>query len=350
MKKIKVALAGFGKGGRIYNAPIISSVEGFQIHKIMTSSQENIEAAKQDYPGAVVVQNFSEITNDPEVDLVVILTPNHLHKDFAIKALEADKHVVVEKPFTPTTKDADELIALAQKKNKIISVNHNRRWDSDFLTIEKLVRENKLGKVVEFESHFDRFRAEIKDSWKEEKEIPGSGILYDLGSHLIHQALVLFGNPTELFADLRKQRENSEVIDNFELLLFYPDLKVTLKAGMLVKEKGPTYSVFGRKGTFLKYGVDVQEEALKNGQKPEDQSNWGKEPGEIWGKLNTIDGEQNIESEQGDYSKLYQNVYNAITAQEDLITTPEEARDVIKIIELAVKSSKAKRILPFEGT
>lgn len=348
MKKIKVALAGFGKGGRIYNAPVISSVEGFEIHKIMTSSQENIEAAKQDYPGAVVVQNFSEITNDPEVDLVVILTPNHLHKDFAIKALQAEKHVVAEKPFTPTTEDADELIALAQKKNKILSVNHNRRWDSDFLTIEKLVRENRLGKVVEFESHFDRFRAEVKDSWKEQKEIPGSGILYDLGSHLIHQALVLFGNPTELFADLRIQRENSEVTDNFELLLFYPELKITLKAGMLVKEKGPTYSVFGRKGTFLKYGVDVQEEALKNGQKPEDLPNWGKEPEKIWGKLNTIDREYKIESEQGDYRKLYQNVYAAITGQDDLIITPEEARDVIKIIELAEQSSIEKRVLPFE--
>jgi len=347
MKKIKVAIVGYGKGARIYNAPDISSVEGFEITKIMTANNENIAAAKKDFPNAKVVTGFEEITEDPEIELVVITIPNHLHKEFAQKALKAEKHVVVEKPFTPTVAEANELIELAGKNNRILSVHHNRRWDSDFLTIKKILKERKLGVIVEYEAHFDRFRNEVKDGWKEKKEIPGSGILFDLGSHLIDQALILFGLPTEVFADLRIQRENSEVIDNFELLLFYPDLKVSLKAGMLVKEKGPTFSVFGRNGSFLKYGEDSQEESLKLGLKPKNVPDWGMEPQEIWGKLNTVEESLTIKSERGNYTKFYQNIYNTIIGKEDLLVKPEEARDVIKVIELALKSQNDKCRLAF---
>ncbi len=259
MKKVRTAIAGYGKGGRIYNAPIISSVDGFVITTILTSSEENIKAAIKEYPKAKIVSDYGKILKDPEIDLVIITAPNHFHKPLAEKALHAGKHVVVEKPFTPTVKEAEELIEVAQKNNLVLSVNHNRRWDSDILTIKKLLKENRLGKVVEYEAHFDRFRTEIKDNWKEESNVPGSGILYDLGSHLIDQALMLFGKPSEVFADLRKQRENSEVTDNFEILLFYPDLKVTLKAGMMVPNPGPSFSVFGRKGSYIKFGRDPQE-------------------------------------------------------------------------------------------
>jgi len=347
MKKINVAIVGFGKGARIYNAPDISSVEGFEISKIMTTNNENIAAAKKDFPNAKVVAGFEEITEDPEIDLVVITTPNHLHKEIAEKALNAGKHVVVEKPITPTVAEADELIQLAEKNNRILSVHHNRRWDSDFLTIKKLLEEKKLGVIVEYEVHFDRFRNEVKDGWKEKSEIPGSGILFDLGSHLIDQALVLFGLPTEVFADLRIQRENSEVIDNFELMLFYPGLKVSLKAGMLVKEKGPTFSIHGRNGSFLKYGDDPQEESLKLGLKSKDLPDWGMEPQEIWGKLNTVEESLTVKSERGNYTKFYQNIYNVITGKEDLLVKPEEARDVIKVIELALKSQAEKRRVAF---
>ena len=346
MKKLKVALAGFGKGGHTYNAPIIASVEGLEIAKILTSG--NKERASRDFPEAAIVEDFSEITSDPDIDLVVITTPNHLHKKFAKKALEANKNVVIEKPFTATVRDADELIELAKVKNRILSVHHNRRWDSDFLTIQRILKEGKLGKIVEFESHFDRFRNYVKDSWKEEEDVSGSGILYDLGSHLIDQALVLFGQPAEMFADLRNQRENSEVVDSFELLLFYKDLKVTLKAGMLVKEQGPTYSLFGRDGTYLKYGRDVQEEALQNGRKPNDETNWGEEPPELWGKLNTVNEEGHVKSEAGDYRNFYRNIYDAISQKAELAVKPEEARDVIRIIELAHKSHSEKRIVKFE--
>lgn len=347
MQTVHTALAGFGAGARIYNAPIISSVPGLRISKIMTSSPENRKAAHGDFPEAVLVKEYREILDDPETELVVITLPNHLHFDFAEKALKAGKNVVIEKPFTTTSAEADKLIALAKQKKLLLSIHHNRRWDSDILTIQNLLKGDRLGKVMEFEAHFDRFRNYVKDSWKEEEEVPGSGILYDLGSHLIDQALLLFGKPEEIFANLQKQRENSKVTDNFELLMLYPELKVTLKAGMLVKEAGPHYKIFGRKGNFTKYGMDVQEEVLKNGKKPMNDPEWGKEPKEIWGKLNTEEESTLIESIPGDYRQFYRNVYAALTKNEELEVKPEQARDVIRIIELARESHDKKCILKF---
>lgn len=346
MQKIKVALAGFGSGGRIYNAPIIAALDEFLIMKILTGNPDNIQAANQDFPEAEVVQEYSDILEDTEIDLVVITTPNHLHKEYAEKALMAGKHVVVEKPLSPTYAEAEYLTALAAKRNRILSVNHNRRWDSDIRTIRKIIQGKQLGKVVEFESHFDRFRPEIKNSWKEKDDNPGSGILYDLGSHLIDQALWLFGPPTKVFAHLRAQREKSEVVDNFEVLLLYPDLKVTLKAGMLVKEPGPRYQVFGNKGSFIKSGMDVQEEALKNGRKP--GPDWGKEPQHLWGRISTIEGSELVESETGDYREFYKNIAAAIRGEEELQVSPQQASMVIKVIELAYRSHSENRILPFD--
>lgn len=347
MVKIKTALVGYGPGGRIYNAPIVSCVEGFQVNKILSSSPDNVAAAHRDYPESDVVSDFSEIIKDKNVQLLIISLPNHLHFEFAKRGLEAGKHVVVEKPITPDSRKADQLISLAKEKNVVLSVNHNRRWDSDFRTIYKLVKEQKLGRIVEYEAHFDRFRNEVKEGWKERKEIPGSGILYDLGSHLIDQALSLFGLPVEVFADIRIQRDSAEVPDNFELLLFYPGLKVTLKAGMLVKEKGPTYSINGTKGSFIKYGADVQEEALKQGHSPKNIDDWGVEPKEIWGKLNSLDEEKKIESERGDYRQVYMGVYEAILNGTKASVTAEQARDVIRVIELAQKSNSKKCVVKF---
>lgn len=347
MKKLRTALAGFGSGGRIYNAPVISSVPGYSIEKILTSSRKNIQAAQNAFPEAQVVQDYNDILQDNTIDLILILLPNHLHHTYAKKALLEGKHVVVEKPFTTTVKEAEELLHLARQNNLVLSVNHNRRWDSDIRTIKELLEEERLGDIVQFEARFDRFRSKIKDSWKENPELPGSGILYDLGSHLIDQALMLFGTPSEIFADIRMQRKGAKVADNFELLLFYPNLRVCLKAGTLVKEKGPAYSVFGTKGTYLKYGADVQEEALKQGSKPANDPDWGKESEAIWGKLHTLEEEKKVKSLPGDYRKLYENVYQAITEQKPLTVTSEQARDVIKVIELAYQSHSARRAMAF---
>lgn len=343
--KLKLGIIGFGNGGRLFNGRIATSTGLFEVVKILTSNPEKADKAREDYPEATVVSDYSQVLDDPEIDIINISTPNHLHKELAEKALQAGKHVVVEKPLTATIEQADALISLAREKNKILTVNHNRRWDSDFRTVKKVIEEKGLGRIVEYEAHFDRFRNEVSHGWKEKEELAGGGILYDLGSHLIDQALVLFGRPVEIFANLRIQRENAHVEDNFELLMFYPGLKVSLKAGMLVKEKGPTYSVFGTKGTFLKYGIDIQEEDLKAGKKPEKEAVWGKEPKEYWGKLNILEEQTYMESELGDYRKFYINVYNAISGREDLLVKPEQARDVINAIRLAQKSHAEKRIV-----
>lgn len=348
MKTIRIGMAGFGKGGQIYNAPIIDSIEEMEITSIFTSSEANIAAAQSAFPKATVVHKFDEILKDPNIDLVVITTPNHLHKKFAEKALKAGKHVVVEKPITPTVEEADKLISLANKSNLILSVHHNRRWDSDFLTLKKIIAANTLGAIRQYEAHFDRFRSEVALGWKEDANIPGSGILYDLGSHLIDQALQLFGTPKEIYADIQLQRKGAKVADTFELLLYYPNLKVSLNAGMMVKVPGPKFILHGNRGSFVKYGEDPQEEMLKSGQKPNGLWGWGIEPNEFWGKYSTEEDSGTIESEEGNYRLFYKNIYHAITGQEELEVKPEQARDVIKIIELAIQSSTQKCRVPFE--
>lgn len=348
---INVGLLGFGMSGSVFHAPFITNVPGLHLSKIRETRPENIAVANARYPDAEIVQDAKAIFEDAAIDLVVLATPNVSHLPLAKAALEAGKHVVVEKPFTVTSADADELIALAKSKDRLLTVFHNRRWDSDFKTIRKIITGNLLGNVVEYEAHFDRFRNFLKpNTWKEE-DAPGSGILYDLGSHLIDQALCLFGTPTEVSADLRTQRQHSQITDNFHLMLHYPDLRVVLRAGMLVREQGPRYKLYGDKGSFLKYGLDVQEAALKEGIAPKGATDWGKEPEELWGKLNTeISGQHitgKVESEIGDYTAFYENVYDAITGNGELEVKPKQARNVIRLIELAMQSHTEKRTLKY---
>ena len=350
-KTVNVGLIGYGMAGRVFHAPIISCVPGLELLKIRETKADNIADANSRYITAEIVDDSARIIEDNNIDLVVIATPNTSHYDLAKESLEAAKHVVVDKPFTITTEDADNLIELAKSKNKIISVFHNRRWDSDFLTVKKIIESRVLGNLVEVEIHFDRFRNFIEeDAWRE-KDLPGSGILYDLGSHLIDQSQVLFGLPGEITADIRIQRTGGKSVDNFELILHYRNLKVTLKAGMLVKEPGPRYMLYGDRGSFIKYGLDVQEEALKQGLTPLTVENWGQEPESIRGNLNIEkDGQsiiREVESEKGVYRAFYYNIYSAIVNGDELIVKPEEARNAIKTIELAIQSNLEKRTLEY---
>lgn len=354
MKKIiKTGIIGFGIGGNTFHAPIIATTEGLKITRIRARKESEVTLAKQRYPDAVITANADDIINDPEIDLVVIATPNDSHHSLAKQALLANKNVVVDKPFTITTADADDLIKIAKQQNKVLSVHHNRRYDSDFKTIEKLISANVLGRLVEFESHYDRFRNFLKPNAWREKDEPGAGILYDLGSHLIDQPLVLFGFPTAITADIRVQREGTKATDNFELILHYPNLKVTLKAGMLVSQPFPRYILLGDKGSFVKYGLDVQEVALKTGLTPHTKSDWGIEPESVWGNLVTeINGvyfSGKIQSEVGDYRGYYANVYNAIVDNRPLDVTAEHARNIIRVIELAMQSNDEKRTISCEG-
>lgn len=353
MQKIKVGLIGYGMGGRVFHAPLIDYVTGLELVMIRETREENIKIAKSRYPQAEIVSDASLIINDPEIGLVVLAVPNSTHYSLAHAALSADKHVVVEKPFTVTSAEADELIKLANEKQKVLSVYQNRRWDSDFLTVKKVLDSGKLGRLVEFESHFDRFRNFIKPgTWKEEGSL-GTGLLYDLGSHLIDQAQVLFGLPKAVTCFMNVQRDNSHIVDNFELILHYPGIKVTIKSGMLVKEPLPKYILLGTQGSFVKYGLDVQEAALNEAEKSLEDQDWGQEPESQWGTINYQDAQgdhrETVESVNGNYPAYYENIYEAITGKSELQVTPQQGRNTIRIIELAMKSHEEQRTITYQA-
>ncbi|HEY0321762.1 MAG TPA: oxidoreductase [Pyrinomonadaceae bacterium] len=347
--EISVGLIGYGMAARVFHAPVIQSVPGLRLKKIV---ERRTDEARKRYPSVEVVRDVSALLQDEEIALVVISTPNSSHFDLARQSLLARKHVVVEKPFTTTSAEAQQLINLARQQQRLISVHQNRRWDGDFQTVKRVLDSKLLGRLVEYESHYDRYRNYPRASaWREEEE-PGSGILYDLGSHLIDQALVLFGLPRAVRADIRIQREFATVADNFELVLDYDNLKVSLKAGMLVREQGARFILHGTLGSFVKYGIDPQEEALKRGLTPT-APNWGEEPREMWGTINTEVGglhvEGQVETIAGRYQTYYQNLFDAIQGRAELAVKAEEARNTVRIIELAQESNERKCVVGFSS-
>ncbi|GAB3832104.1 Gfo/Idh/MocA family oxidoreductase [Hymenobacter jeollabukensis] len=348
---INVGLLGFGSAGRIYHAPFLNAYAGYRLSKVRTA-QTSPEICARELKGHTQVVSTSEsIFEDPAIDLVVVAAPNHLHHSLAKQALEAGKHVVVDKPFTLTTAEADELIEVARQQQRVLTVYHNRRFTSDFRTVKKVCQSGLLGRIVEYEAHFDRFRNSIRaGSWKEDNG-PGGGIFYDMGTHLIDQALELFGLPEAVRADLRIQRTGGQSIDSFEVVLEYPNLKATLKGSMLAKEPFPQFTVFGDHGTFMKYGRDVQDDALRIGTVPHNGPDWGLEPENFWGRLHTahqgLEINGIVRSELGNFGEFYHNLHDVITAGKELIVKPEEARNVIRVIELAEQSSREKRTIPF---
>lgn len=352
MKTINAAVIGYGLAGRAFHAPIINCLEEFNLKAIYTKNKANREEINRRYPNTEVVTDVKDIFQDDSIELVVIATPNEFHYPLAAEAMAANKNVVVDKPFTITSQDADQLIHLSQQKNAVLSVYQNRRWDSDFLTLKKLIESGILGNIVEFESHFDRFKNTTSNNWREESG-PGCGMLYDLGPHLIDQAVNLFGLPQAVTADLRNQRECKETVDNFELILHYPNLKVTLKSGMLVKIPTPRYTLLGDRGSFVKYGLDVQEGDLVNELTPLNKVDWGKEPEAIYGRIATEIGGLNVdgivESERGDYRQYYLSVYRALVGEAPLAVTPQQARNTIKLIEEAIVSNESKRTIDLDG-
>jgi scyllo-inositol 2-dehydrogenase (NADP+) len=345
---MRVGLIGYGMAGQVFHAPVIAAVPGLRLAKVV---ERRGETSRQRYPWIEVVREAAALFEDEAIELIVVATPNASHYDLTRQALLAGKHVVVDKPFTLTSEQARQLIELARQQNRVLSVFQNRRWDGDFQTVRQIVRQGCLGRLVEYESHFDRFRNYFSPerAWREEGG-PGSGVLFDLGSHLIDQAQVLFGLPQMLTADIRSQREAGKADDQFELILHYDQLKVTLKAGLLVREPGPRFALHGTEGSFVKYGVDPQEEALKRGLSP-GEPDWGLEPKEQWGTLNTQIGglhfHGKVETARGCYQAYYENVHQAITGQAELIVKPEEARNTIRMIELALQSNAEKRTVAF---
>jgi predicted dehydrogenase len=341
---LNVGLIGFGLAGRVFHAPLIQANPNLRLTHIV---QRHGGEAGIKYPQARILRNPDELFAEKSVDLVVVATPNSSHFELAAKGLGAGKHVIVDKPFTITSADADQLIDRSRKAGRLLSIFQNRRWDGDFLTVRQILGQGRLGRLAEYESRFDRFRPALKPgAWREEA-IPGSGVLFDLGAHLIDQAIVLFGHPQGIFADLRSQRDRAIAVDSFEVRLVYPALKVTLKAGSLVCEPSARFTVYGTQGSYLKFGLDPQEEALKQGASPA-QSNWGSEAKEAWGTLTNCNG--NLMREKyptlpGCYPEYYKNVYQTITGKSELAVKPEQAREVIRLIELAEQSAKEKRLI-----
>lgn len=347
MKQLNVGILGFGLSGRVFHAPILTCVQGLNLSKIFTRSVEKKEQASMLYPAAEIVDNIDAIIDDENIDLIIVTLPNTEHFEIAKRSLIAGKHVIVEKPFTTTLEEATALINISKEEGKLLSVFHNRRYDGDFLTIKQIINSGKLGKIKEFESHFDRFRPSTNSKLWRESNLPGSGILFDLGSHLIDQAVQLFGMPNEVYADVYSQRDEGLVDDHFELIFYYDDVKVTLKAGMLVKEPLPRFILLGNKGSYVKYGLDPQEAELKQGFKPDDWEDWGQEDAKNHGIINTIENGLNfrgpVETLAGDYRKYYQNIYDAIVNETPLYVTADQARDIIHLIEISQKSNNEKR-------
>lgn len=344
---IRTGIIGFGLSGRVFHAPFVDVVEGYELSKISTSNLQNIQLASARYPRTAIVPTPQEIISDPDIDLVIVTSPNTDHFRWAKEALLAGKHAMVEKPFTVSVEEADELIALAKKQDKILTVYHNRRFTSDTKTVKKLLESGMLGEVRDFESHFDRYRPDPRPggAWREDP-LPGSGIFYDLGAHLVDQALWFFGMPHAITAHIDSQRPWAKADDHFDVKLHYAKFTATLKSGMICKIPGPTYLIHGTNGSFVKYGLDVQEAALDGGAIPQGKG-WGREPEEIWGRVDVeyqgVKIQGKVESEHGDYRDYFINLRDAIWGKSEIAVKPEEARNVIKIIELAFQSSREGR-------
>ena len=343
---ISTAVISHGISARTFHIPFIIADSGFSLDMILERSGDT---AQKQYPKIKIARTFQEVLDDREIELVVICSPNETHFPYAKAALLAGKHVVVEKPFTNTSAEAKELIALSASTGKVCSVYHNRRYVTDFLTMKKIIEDGLLGEPREFYAHYDRYRPDPRTYglWREQ-ELPGSGIFYDLGPHLIDQALMLFGMPTSINADIRRMKPYSKVDDYFDLRLEYENLIVTLHASMLVREMGPRYMIHGTKGSYIKSGEDPQEEMLKAGIKPTG-ADWGMEDASIHGLIHTeLDGEvirRPYPSLQASYGDYYKNLYNTIKNGAPLKETPLDGYHVIRLIELAFQSSKEKRTI-----
>jgi scyllo-inositol 2-dehydrogenase (NADP+) len=341
---INVGLVGYGMSSRVFHAPLISTNPLLRLTHIV---ERHGDEAANAYPQAKIVRDLDILLADPGLELVVVATPNSTHFEIAARALKAGKNVVVDKPFTVTTKEADELIELSRKAGRVLSVFQNRRWDGDFLTVRRILQKRLLGRVAEFESRFDRFRpARNPKAWREQP-LPGSGLLYDLGSHLLDQAMVLFGRPSSIYAELRRQREDAVADDRIEVHLEYPHLRVMVKAGMLVCEPSPRFVLYGTQGSYVKYGLDPQEAALKSGALP-NQADWGVEKADAWGvhtHCNPAPQREKYPTLPGSYPSYYTNVARALRGEEELAVKPEQARDVIRLIELADRSNEERRMI-----
>jgi scyllo-inositol 2-dehydrogenase (NADP+) len=350
---IGVAVVGFGLAGQVFHAPFVSAVPGLRLEAIV--QRRGDEAAKA-YPKTRILRSFEEALQDAAVQLVVVATPNETHYELARKAIEAGKHVVIDKPFAASSEQAKELWQLGQARGVVVAPFHNRRWDGDFLTVRGLLERNAVGRLVTYESHFDRFRPLPRENtWKEGAD-PSHGLLFDLGPHLVDQALTLFGPPTGITASVRKDRDTTDIEDAFDITLEYPRLRAHCRSSMLACDAAPRFLLHGTSGSFKKYGLDPQEPTLLGGAKVPrmGEGEWLAEAKEHWGTLTVAPNPADpatltrtqIKTEFGDYRLYYANVRDAINGAAELAVRSEDGYRVIRLLEMARESSQEKRTLP----
>jgi predicted dehydrogenase len=338
---LNVALLGYGMAGKIFHAPLIAATPGLTLKTVVTSRADQVGA---DHPGATVVGDVATALADPAIDLVVVATPDAVHAEHGRAALAAGKAVLIDKPFATTLSEARALAEQAEHGGQLLSVFHNRRWDSDFLTIRKLIADGALGEVTQFESRYDRFRPAVSDQWKEKA---GAGTWYGLGPHLVDQALQLFGMPTGVFADFASQKDGGEAVDYCHVLLRYPRLRVILHACQLAPVNDLRFVVHGTGGSFVKHGLDPQEAALAAGQIPGGEG-WGADPRP--GALSrVIDGQTqaaDFESPPGDYLAFYAALRDALNGVGENPSIPADALATMTVMDLAMRSAESRREMP----
>lgn len=334
---VRTALVGFGYAGRTFHAPLIAACPDLRLEAVVS---RQTEAVAEIWPDARVLATFDAALTDPAIDLIVLATPNDLHASQAEAGLKAGKAVVVDKPFTLTAAEARRLAALADERGLLLSVFHNRRWDADFLTLQTLIAEDRLGPVVRFESRFNRYRPEVRDRWRE-GDGPGAGIWYDLGPHLIDQALVLFGRPLGVSCDLAILRPDGRATDYAHAVLRYADKRVILHADMVTPAADARFAVHGARASWLKDGLDVQEDQLKAGLTP-GAVGWGVDPrpGVI------IDGatgaREAVAGLPGDYRAYYSAIARALRDGAPNPVPSHEAVAVMEVLEAGLLSAERR--------
>lgn len=342
---INAALVSFGMSGRVFHAPFIYHHPSFHLEGSWERKTKNIQAA---YPGTKSYASYDDLLSDPNVDLVIVNSPNDTHFQYAKQALLAGKHVVVEKAFTVRSEEAFELDILANKMNKKLAVYHNRRYDADFLTLQHLIQEGAIGDFLDVQISFERYRTSLSPKLHKETPSPGAGLLMDLGPHLMDQALLLSGKPDAIFADIRTTRSNSLVDDYFTIILYYPHHRITLTSGMVFMQQLPGYKIYGTKGCFIKNRSDVQERDLIAGKIPT-TPHWGKEAEKDYGILSTdIDGiihNRVISSIPGNYGIFYDTMASAIINDQHVPTSAIEGAQIIQMLEFAQESNEKKKVI-----
>lgn len=345
---ILTGICSFGYSTKVFHGPLLTVNPNFKFKAVV---ERHKEESKEKYPDLTIYKSVDELVNDESLELIIVNTPNQTHYDFAKKALLANKHVIIDKPFAATVVECEELIKLAKERNKMLTAFHNRRWDGDFKIVKEIIESGRLGRLVEGEFRFERFRSSLNPKKHKEEPAPATGLVYEIGTHIIDQAVSLFGMPNAVFGDIRKMRDGSLVDDFFELLLYYPDFRLKLKSTILAKEELPGYILNGTKGSFVKKRMNLQEDQLKAGMLPTDE-NYGVEPSSEWGILNIEDNNESVReavpTPHSNYEDFFKLVHKHLRENGPVPVDPSDALNGIKIIESAYKSNTNKIVIAIQ--